>query len=62
MTQAANYSEIEMLRDGRSLEIRALRSDDRGELAEAVGHCSAESLRRRFFGVKRSFTELSVFS
>lgn len=60
MPHAAKYSAIEVLRDGRSLEIRALRSDDRGELAEAVGHCSAESLRRRFFGVRRSFTEKEI--
>lgn len=60
MMQASKYSEIEMLRDGRTVEIRALRSDDQGDLAEAVGHCSAESLRRRFFVERRSFTEKEI--
>jgi ribosomal protein S18 acetylase RimI-like enzyme len=51
------YSAIEALRDGCRVEIRALRPDDRADLIAAVGRTSAQSLYRRFFGVKRSFTE-----
>src|SRR5262245_47549644 len=57
MMEAATYSADERLRDGRRLEIRALRPDDRADLVAAVGRTSAESLYRRFFSVRRDFTE-----
>ena len=57
---AAAYSCIEKMRDGRDVEIRALRPDDRDALLEAVGRASAQSLYRRFFGVKRHFTKTEV--
>src|SRR5215203_2427772 len=60
MAEVAEYSAIEALRDGRRLEIRALRPDDRGAFAEAVGRSSEASLRRRFFAPKRSFTEQEI--
>ena len=60
MAEAAKYSAIEALRDGRNVEIRALRPDDRSELGEAVGRSSAETLYRRFFAVRRSFTEQEI--
>ncbi|WP_455274192.1 N-acetyltransferase family protein [Rhizobium herbae] len=60
MKEAAKYSAIEVLRDGRRVEIRALRPEDRSGLEEAVGRSSAESLRRRFFAAKRSFTEQEI--
>jgi RimJ/RimL family protein N-acetyltransferase len=46
-----------MLGDGRRVDIRALRQDDRDELLAAVGRASSESLYRRFFYVKRGFSE-----
>lgn len=52
-----HYSCIEKLRDGRVVEIRALRPSDRAGLLDAVGRVGASSLYRRFFGVKRHFTE-----
>jgi len=57
MVEAATYSAVETLRDGRRVAIRALRQDDRAELLAAVGRTSLESLYRRFFYVKRGFTE-----
>jgi RimJ/RimL family protein N-acetyltransferase len=54
---AATYSAVETLRDGRSVEIRALRPDDRPELLAAVDRTGRETLYRRFFYVKRGFTE-----
>jgi RimJ/RimL family protein N-acetyltransferase len=60
MAEAAKYSAIETLRDGRPVEIRALRPDDRDELVAAVGRASAQSLYRRFFAVKRGFTEQEI--
>jgi RimJ/RimL family protein N-acetyltransferase len=60
MLEAANYSAFETLRGGRRVEIRALRPDDRAGLAAAVARSSSESLYRRFFSVKRSFTESEI--
>jgi GNAT superfamily N-acetyltransferase len=60
MLEAARYSAFATLRDGRRVEIRALRPDDRAELAAAVARASSESLYRRFFAVKRSFTESEI--
>jgi len=51
---------IETARDGRAVEIRALRPDDRAGLTEAVARTSSESLFRRFFAVKKDFTEAEV--
>jgi GNAT superfamily N-acetyltransferase len=51
------YSAIEVLRDGCRVEIRALRPDDRADLLAAIGRASPRSLYRRFFGLKRSFTD-----
>jgi RimJ/RimL family protein N-acetyltransferase len=60
MVDAANYSVVELLRDGRSIEIRALKPDDRTDLVAAVGRSSAQSLYRRFFGARRHFTEHEI--
>src|SRR5215470_15368152 len=57
---AAKYSAVERLRNGRHVEIRALRPEDRPELAAAVGRSSAESLYRRFFTVKRNFNDREI--
>jgi RimJ/RimL family protein N-acetyltransferase len=51
-----NYSAIEKLR-GRLVEIRALRPQDRDVFMAAVGRASSQSLYRRFFAVRRHFTE-----
>ena len=63
MRKAADYSAMEHLRDGRPIEIRALRPDDREDMLAAIGRTSPQSLRRRFFGPKRGFseTELAFF-
>jgi RimJ/RimL family protein N-acetyltransferase len=60
MFEPANYSAFEALRDGRRLEIRALRPDDRADLIAAVDRSRGQSLYRRCFAVKRSFTESEI--
>src|SRR5215468_11094944 len=60
MVEAARYSAVEVLRSGRSIEIRALRPDDQVGLVSAVDRSSAQSLYRRFFGVRRHFTEQEI--
>lgn len=51
------YSEFEALRNGRRVEIRALRPEDRDDFIAAVRRIGTESLYRRFFAVKREFSE-----
>ena len=57
MPKVDEYSTIEVLRDGCRVEIRSLRPNDRADLVAAVGRTSDGSLYRRFFGLKRSFTD-----
>jgi len=57
MEQAEHYSAIDALRDGRRVEIRALRPADRNALEAAIDRTSPLSLYRRFFAVKTVFTE-----
>jgi GNAT superfamily N-acetyltransferase len=58
--EAAKYSAIEKTRDGRKIEIRALKPGDRDDLRAAVNRTSSQSLYRRFFGAKRHFSEKEV--
>jgi GNAT superfamily N-acetyltransferase len=60
MSEAAKYSAIATLRDGRQIEICALRSDDRDDLIAAVGRASDQALYRRFFAAKREFSEKEI--
>jgi GNAT superfamily N-acetyltransferase len=57
---AANYLTIEGLRDGSRLQIRSLRADDRDDLIAAVKRTSDTSIYRRFFGIRRNFTEKEI--
>jgi ribosomal protein S18 acetylase RimI-like enzyme len=60
VSKAANFSVTETLRDGRTVEIRALQPADVDGLKAAVASTSAESLARRFFGPKRYFSEQEI--
>ncbi|HEY0848604.1 MAG TPA: GNAT family N-acetyltransferase [Bradyrhizobium sp.] len=60
MTVPENYSVTERLRDGRPVEIRALRPDDKDDMLAAVGRTGMQSLHRRFFVVKRGFSEKEI--
>jgi RimJ/RimL family protein N-acetyltransferase len=57
---AAEYSAVESLRDGRRAEIRALKPTDRAGLAASVRRTSEETRYRRFFAPKRSFSEKEI--
>jgi RimJ/RimL family protein N-acetyltransferase len=57
MLDAAKYSAVEMLRDGRRIEIRAFRPEDRADFLAAVDRVGPRSRYLRFFTLKRSFTE-----
>jgi GNAT superfamily N-acetyltransferase len=54
---ADSYSAFETLRDGRRVEIRALKPEDRQAMIAAVDRASAQSLYRRFFAAKRTFSD-----
>src|SRR3981189_3525391 len=60
MPEASHYRAIEHLRDGREVEIRALRPDDKDDMLGAVGRTGIQSLQRRFFAVKRGFSEKEI--
>jgi RimJ/RimL family protein N-acetyltransferase len=55
--ETSHYSADETLRNGERIEIRALSPQDRDDLIAAVSRTSSESLYRRFFAVRRRFTE-----
>jgi RimJ/RimL family protein N-acetyltransferase len=57
MLQASNFAATGALRDGRRVEIRAIRPEDEAGLTAAVAGLSALASHRRFFGVRRSFSE-----
>jgi RimJ/RimL family protein N-acetyltransferase len=57
LVEPSNYSAVEKLRNGQWIEIRALRPQDRDDLIAAVSRTSSESLYRRFFAIRRHFTE-----
>jgi RimJ/RimL family protein N-acetyltransferase len=60
MTEPASYSASEVLRDGRTIEIRALRPQDRDALIAALDRSSPMSVFRRFLGAKHHFTEQEI--
>jgi RimJ/RimL family protein N-acetyltransferase len=57
---ASHYSVRERLRDARQVEIRALRPTDLPGLRETAKRMSPETIYRRFFAPKRSFTEKEI--
>ena len=60
MTNADKYTVVSFLRDGRQIEIRAQRASDKADMIAAVGRASAQSLFRRFFTVKKHFSDREV--
>ena len=57
MPEAAAYTAFEHLSDGSKVEIRSLRPEDEADMLAAIGRTSTQSLQRRFFVVKRGFSE-----
>src|SRR4030088_3659001 len=57
MSEAIDYTARELLSDRSQIEIRALRRDDEADMLAAVGKASAQSLQRRFFVMKRHFSD-----
>src|SRR3954451_7110264 len=57
MPEAISYTARERLADGSEIEIRALRREDEADMLAALEKISVQSLQRRFFAMKRHFTE-----
>src|SRR5882757_2026880 len=60
MSGVADYLASERLRDGRAVEIRALQPDDKDDMLAAISRTGMESMQRRFFAVKRGFSEKEI--
>jgi ribosomal protein S18 acetylase RimI-like enzyme len=60
MSGTADYSVKERLRDGRELEIRALRPEDQADMLAAIGRTGIQSMQRRFFVAKRGFSDHEI--
>jgi ribosomal protein S18 acetylase RimI-like enzyme len=60
MSGTADYSVKERLRDGRELEIRALRPEDQADMLAAIARTGTQSLQRRFFVSKRGFSDREI--
>lgn len=60
MSVTPDYSVRERLRDGRELEIRALRPEDQADMLAAIGRTGTQSLQRRFFVTKRGFSDREI--
>ena len=57
---ARDYSTFETTRRDRRVEIRSLKPEDRPALSSVIDRASAKSLYRRFFTVRRKFSERQV--
>lgn len=57
MVDAVSYRATERLRDGHTVEVRALKPSDEADMLAAVDRIGAQSLYRRFMGAKRGFSE-----
>ena len=60
MASAHVYSAVGLLRDGTSVDIRAIRPDDRTRLVDLFGRLSAQSIYFRFFGAKKRLTDAEL--
>src|SRR5262245_31908273 len=57
---AASHAAVEFPGDGRRVVIRALRPEDRAGVVAAFNRVSTQSVYRRFFAVKRHFSDAEV--
>ena len=60
LSELTKFSTTQILRDGRQVEIRAQRPEDGEGLKAAVARMSSTALYRRFFAVRREFSDKEV--
>src|SRR5262245_23709886 len=59
MSLGADYLSVERFRGG-TIEIRALRPDDKADMLAAIDRTSPQSRQRRFFVPKRGFSDSEI--
>jgi RimJ/RimL family protein N-acetyltransferase len=57
MIDPANYDETETLKNGATVRVRSIRSEDKNRLSEAFQNLEAESIYTRFFHHKKTLTD-----
>jgi RimJ/RimL family protein N-acetyltransferase len=57
MPETGDYTASDLLRDGTPVEVRALHREDEADMLAAVEKTSPLSLQRRFFVMKRHFSD-----
>lgn len=57
MVDAANYNQVETLKNGIKVRIRSIRPDDKKRLVEAFKNLDPESIYTRFFHHKKMLTD-----
>jgi len=57
MMNAAEFEQVETLKNGTRVVVRAVRSDDKNRMSDAFRHLDSESVYKRFFGPKKTLTE-----
>ncbi|RPJ08163.1 MAG: N-acetyltransferase [Deltaproteobacteria bacterium] len=57
MVDAANYNQVETLKNGIEVRIRSIRPDDKERLVEAFKNLDPESIYSRFFYQKKMLSE-----
>jgi RimJ/RimL family protein N-acetyltransferase len=60
MIDAANYAQTETLKSGAPIEIRSIRSDDKGRITGAFRNLEPESIYTRFFYQKKNLNEIEL--
>jgi RimJ/RimL family protein N-acetyltransferase len=60
MTDLAKYSEIKTLKNGKTVLIRPVRTDDKDRFAEAFRNLEKESIYTRFFYYKKALTDADL--
>jgi RimJ/RimL family protein N-acetyltransferase len=57
MIDAANYDQVETLKNGVAVRIRSIRVDDKNRMSEMFRNLEAESIYTRFFHRKKTLTD-----
>ena len=60
MIDASEYDEIETLKKGTAVRIRAIWAEDKGRVSEAFRNLEPESIYTRFFRHKKDLTEAEL--
>ena len=60
MSDLANYSAHDRLKDGTEVTVRAIRPDDGPAILEAFRELDAESIYRRFFSPKKELSDAEL--